>query len=84
MKLVPKFSSEVEYALSVLDLMISTRKDELDATIEGDKTLNFLYGVWHKRKGYYAQDEQISQLRSERDRIFSVAIPESYSWEESV
>lgn len=82
MKLVPKFSSEVEHTLSVLDLMISTRKGELDTAVEGDKTLNFLYGVWHKRKAYYTQDDQISQLRLERDRVFSIAIPESYSWEE--
>lgn len=82
MKLVPKFSSEVEHALSVLDLMISERKDELDKLIEEDSMLKLLYGAWHKRKDYYAQDIKISQLREERDRIFKIAIPEGYYWNE--
>tara|TARA_Y100001956_G_scaffold78324_1_gene89905 strand:+ start:805 stop:1059 length:255 start_codon:yes stop_codon:yes gene_type:complete len=82
MKLVPKFSSEVEHTLSVLDLMISERKDELDKLFDEDRWLEFLNGTCHKRKAHYAQDIKISQLREERDRIFKIAIPESYSWDE--
>ncbi|CAH9013652.1 hypothetical protein VP501E541_P0112 [Vibrio phage 501E54-1] len=80
MKLSPKYSPEVEHTLNILDLMISERKDTLDATIDADKTLKFLYGVWHKRKHYYAEDVKISQLRKEVARIEAIAIPESYSW----
>lgn len=82
MKLVPKFSADVEHTLSVLDLMISHRKDELDNIVESDKTLKFLHGTPYKRKHYYANDIKISQLRKEVVRLMSIAIPESYSWEE--
>ncbi len=80
MKLLPKYYPEVEHTLSSLNLMISERKDILDATIDADKTLKFLYGVWHKREQYYAEDIKISQLRKEVSRIEAIAIPESYSW----
>ena len=81
MKLVPKFSSEVEHTLSVLDLMISERKDEIDKLFDEDERYTFIDGAWHKRKAYYAQDIKIYQLREERDRIFKIAIPEGYHWD---
>lgn len=72
MKLIPKYSSEVEHTLHILDTMICRRKDELDSLC-GSQIINI---------SVYSQDEKIFLLREERNRIESVAIPESYYWED--